>query len=174
MKNKLLILIAVLALSCSSDNNSTSKTDLKLVTGINCRQNADDFALQFGNPNIFTSDKFVIYPNPAIENFNVSAQHDVTDVWVVPANAQKIYQNQNFGSILNSGLYTEQSISSHAGASLTGQSSTDLSVNIATLPKGYYRVFVKIDGMIYWDNIYKYSESEDNETQFNALTNFWN
>ncbi len=47
-------------------------------------------------------------------------------------------------------------------------------MNIGTLEKGYYRIFVKIGGVIYWDNLYKYENGGNNEEQFNAISNFWN
>jgi hypothetical protein len=175
MKKKVLILISILSFSCSSDKtNNPDTTALSLVTGINCRQNFDDPTQKLGNPNSLVSNKFVIYPNPAIESFYISAQENVTDVWLVSATPQKIYQDLNFSTILNTNLYTEQSIISLSNLSLNGQSSTGFSVNIGTLTKGYYKVFVKIGGKIYWDILYKYDSQENTETQFTTIHNFWN
>jgi hypothetical protein len=175
MKKKALFLIAILSLSCSNNENSNPEdTALNLITGINCRQTADDLPLELGNPNILVNNKFVIYPNPANEVVYISAQENVTDVWIVPANPLKIYQNLNFSSVLNTNLYTEQSIVSNSDFSLNGQSSNGFSMNIGTLEKGYYKVFVKIGGIIYWDNLYKFENDGDNEEQFNEISNFWN
>lgn len=175
MIKKVLFIISIFSLSCSNDGNSNpEKTALSLVTGINCRQTADDSPLQLGNPNVLVNDKFIIYPNPANEVVNISAQEGITDVWLVPANPEKIYQNVNFGSVLNTNLYTEQSIISNSDFSLNEQFSNGLSMNIGTLEKGYYKVFVKIGGMIYWDNLYKYDNQGNNEEQFSVINNFWN
>lgn len=175
MKKKIVLLISILSLSCNNDKtSSTDKTAIKLATGINCRQNFDDPTQKLGNPNSLVNNKFVIYPNPAIESFYILAQENVTDVWLVPATPQKIYQDVNFGSILNTNLYTEPSIISLSNLSLNGQSSTGFSVNIRTLTKGYYKVFVKMGGVLYWDILYKYDSQENTETQFTTLHNFWN
>lgn len=175
MKKKLLIIISILSLSCSKDETQNpDNTAINLVTGINCRQFLDDPPLRLGNANVLVNNKFVIYPKPANEVVFISAEENVTDIWLVPANPRKIYQNVNFNSILNTNLYTEQSIVTHSNFSLNGQSSNDISMNIGTLEKGYYRVFVKIGGVIYWDNLYKYENQGNNEAQFSAISNFWN
>jgi hypothetical protein len=176
MKKKLFILISILAISCHNDETTapTDKNALNLVTGVNFRQNPEDQQLQLGNPNALVNGKFIIYPNPAIESAFITAQGNVTDVWFVPANPEKIYQDVNFSSILNTNLYSEQSIISHSNFSVNGQSSNNISLNIGTLEKGYYRVFVKIGGEIYWDNFLKIDGEESNEEHFNTIVDFWN
>lgn len=175
MKKRLLFLISLVILSCNTDETSNpDRTALDLVTGINCRQTTDDIPLQLGNPNILINNKFVIYPNPVTDVFYLAAQENVTDVWLVSGNPQKIYQTTNFSSVLNTNLYSEQSILDNSDFSLTGQSSSGISINIGTLEEGYYKVFVKIGGVIYWDNIYKHGDQGDNEEQFNELFDFWN
>lgn len=177
MKKILFILLTFLLLSCGNDDettNLTESTSLNLVTGINCRQNFDDPVFELGNPNILVNNKFVIYPNPVNSSFFILAQENVTDVWIVPANPEKIHQELNFSSILNTNLYSEQSIILNSNFSLNGQSSSNIGVNIETLAKGYYRVFVKIGGEIYWDNIYKYDNVGNFPEQFSEINNFWN
>jgi hypothetical protein len=177
MKKILFILILIMALSCNNDETETQtdKTALSLVTGVNFRETGDpnEIPRQLGNPNILVNNKLFLYPNPAIENVYISAQENVTDVWLVPANPEKIHQELNFNSILNTKLYSEQSIISSSNLSLNGQSSKSIGINIGKLPTGYYKVFVKINGEIYWDNLYKYENQGNNEEQFNAITNFW-
>ena len=149
----MLFLISILSLSCNNDEtHNPDKTALNLVTGINCRQTSDDITLRLGNPNVLVNNKFVIYPNPVNEVVYILAQENVTDIWLVPANPEKIYQNVNFNSILNTNLYTEQSIVTNSDFSLNGQSSNGISMNIGTLQKGYYRIFVKIGGIIFYDS----------------------
>ncbi len=178
MKKELFILLTFLLLSCSSNNgetnNLTKPTSLNLVTGINCRQNFDDPALKLGNPNILVNNKFVIYPNPVNTTFYILAQENVTDIWIVPANPEKIHQGLNFSSILNTNLYSQQLIISNSNFLLNGQTSSNLGVNIGTLAKGYYRIFVKIGGQIYWDNLYKYENNGTNMEQFAVINSFWN
>lgn len=177
MKKKLFILISILAISCSNDktDTQTDKTSINLITGINLRETSDnsEIQLQFGNPNVLTNNKFLIYPNPASESVYILANENVTDVWLVSANPEKIYQDVNFNNILNTNLYSEQSIISHSIFSLNKQSSKNFGLDISTLAKGYYKVFIKIGGIIYWDNLYKYENGGDNEEQFNTIKNFW-
>ena len=174
MKKLLFLVFFVLAIACNSDeNNQPAKTAQNLVTGINMRQNFDDTMYTLGNPNVLTGGKFVIYPNPANDVVIVMAEENISDVWIVPANADKIYQDEDFTSILNSGLYTAQSIVSNAQYSLNGQSAMNTDLDISNLEEGYYRIFVKIDGEIYWDNLYKYGGDGDNAQQFAAILNFW-
>lgn len=177
MKKKLFLLISILALSCNKDetNYPTDKTTLLLVTGINCRQTPDpnEIELQLGNPNVLVNNKFKIYPNPANESVYILAEENVTDVWIVSAKPEKIHQDVNFSNILNTDLYSEQSIISNSNFSISEQSSNSFKMNIGTLAKGYYKVFVKIGGKIYWDNLYKYENQGSNEEQFNKINDFW-
>jgi len=87
--------------------------------------------------------------------------------------SREIHQDINFTNIFNSNLYTEQSIMSNSTFSLSGQTSNSFKMNIETLAKGYYKVFVKIGGKIYWDNLYKYENQGNNEEQFNKINDFW-
>ncbi len=176
MKKSLFIVLSILTLSCNNDetSNQSNNKDLKLVTGINLRQNFDDPPLKLGNPNVLVNNKFAIYPNPAQNMVSILAQDNVTDVWLVPATPEKIYQSVNFSSILTNNLFSEQSISSNSIISVNSQSSNNLMINLETLEKGYYKVFVKIDGVIYWDNLYKYDSQIDSSVQFTAINAFWN
>jgi hypothetical protein len=176
MKKSLFIVLSILTLSCNNEetSNQSNNKDLKLVTGINLRQNFDDPPVKLGNPNVLVNNKFSIYPNPAQNMVSILAQDNVTDVWLVPATPEKIYQSVNFSSILTNNLFSEQSINSNSIISVNSQSSNNLMINLETLEKGYYKVFVKIDGVIYWDNLYKYDSQTDSSVQFTAINAFWN
>ena len=175
MKKTIFILFTILTISCNNSDetiNPTNSNDINLVTGINFRQTFDDPPFELGNPNILVNNMFVIYPNPANLTVFLSSTQNITDVWIVPASPEKIYQDLDFSTILNTNLYNEQSIISNSNFSLTAQSSTNLSLNIGTLATGYYRVFVKIGGNIYWDNLYKNNGSSPE--QIAEIVNFWN
>ncbi|MGK4568571.1 hypothetical protein [Flavobacterium sp. 3HN19-14] len=148
MKKQLLIIISIFALSCSGDDNLPDATALNLITGINCRQNFDDAPLKIGNPNIFVNNKFVIFPNPATSNVYILSQENITNIWVVPSDPQKIYQDTDFNAILNSGLYTETSIIAKSDLSINAQPSDHINLDITGLEKGYYKVFIKIGGQV--------------------------
>lgn len=167
----------MLALSCTNNQTPTptESTDLNLVTGINCRETGDpnEIPVILGNPNVLTNHSFFIYPNPSSAFVSISANENISTIWIVPANPEKIYQNVNFSTTLNTDLYSEQTINSNSKFSYSPQSATSAFINIEGLAKGYYKVFVKINGKIYWDNLYKYENQGDNQAQFDALTNFW-
>lgn len=177
MKKALLIFSCLLALSCNDDDNTadtTGKNSMNLVTGINFRESFENIVLHLGNPNILVNNKFILYPNPAIETIFIKAEENITDIWIVPANAKKIYQEVDFTTALHTNLYSEQSIAENSKLSFNEQSSTEIGVNIGTLKSGYYRVFIKIGGKIYWDNLYKIDDSDNREAEVNALMNSWN
>ncbi|MDP5201046.1 hypothetical protein [Flavobacterium sp. DG2-3] len=177
MKKTLLIFISILAISCTNDDKTpeTDKTSINLVTGVNFRQTTDDMGLKLGNPNTLVNKKFLIYPNPARNNnmLYISAQGDITEIWFVPATPEKVYQSVDFSTILKNNLYSEQSIISSSELSFNELSTSNPKLDIKTLDKGYYKIFVKIEGTIYWDNLYVYTDAEDNEEDFNKLQNFW-
>lgn len=174
MKKTIILLILILALSCNSDNDQTNNTSLNLVTGVNFRQSPDDLSLQLGNPNVLVNDKFIMYPNPAIETLQIVTQENVSDIWIVTAKPEKIYQDLDFSNVLNTNLYSEQSVIYNSEISLNGQSSDNIAMNIEGLEKGYYRVFVKIGGVLYWDNLYKNDDQGNSEEHIASLINFWN
>lgn len=175
MKKNIFILISILAISCSKDETDvqTDKNSINLVTGVNFRQDTNDTGLKLGNPNVLVNNKFLLYPNPANESVYILAQENVTDVWFVSANPEKIHQDVNFNNILSTNLYAKQSITSNSNFSLSGQTSNSFKMNLGTLAKGYYKVFVKIGGKIYWDNLYKYEKQGNNEEQFSKINDFW-
>ncbi len=82
----------------------------------------------------------------------------------------RIYQQTDFNSILNSDFYAESEIELNAEIKFTGLNSTNLVLNLENLTSGYYKVFVKINGNLYWDNIYI---PEDN-FEIDDLINYWN
>lgn len=173
MKKIMITFILLLFLSCSSDdenNNSTTPTDIALVTGINIRSSSFSAPIQLGNPNVFTNNQFIAYPNPPAGALSVSASQNISDVWIIPANGVKIYQQEDFSSILNSDLYTEPIVESNAEMEFTNLNTPDIILNLDQLTAGYYRVYVKIGGILYWDNIY----IPDGNFVIDDLINFWN
>lgn len=153
MKNVFYACLVLLALSCSSDS-SADQTAMDLVTGVTFRQNFEDLPLTLGNPNVRVNDQFVLYPNPAHQVILLQAQAPISAVWIVPAQAEKIYQSVDFSAVLSATTYSEATLTSHATLSLSEQSNNTVTMNIASLSEGYYRVFVKIGGELYWDNLY--------------------
>lgn len=168
------IIFAILILvSCSNDSensNSSTETSIELVTGINIRNSEFSAPIQLGNPNVFTNNQFITYPNPPSGALNLSAFETISDIWITSANAKKTHQQTDFNSILNSDLYTQSQIESNTEMEFLNLNSTNIVLNLENLTSGYYKVFVKINGKLYWDNIYVPSNNFD----INDLINYWN
>jgi hypothetical protein len=68
---------------------------------------------------------------------------------------EKIYQDLNFESVLNSDLYSIQEIENQATLQFLDNESSNLLVNLENLSDGYYRIFIEVNETIEWHNIYK-------------------
>lgn len=173
MKRMTIILALLILISCSNDdenNNSTSETNIELVTGINIRNSEFSAPIKLGNPNVLTNNQFIAYPNPPAGALSLSAPENISDVWITSANAEKIYQQTDFSTILNSDLYAESEIELNAEIEAIDLNSTNIVLNLENLSSGYYRVFVKINGTLYWDNIY----IPESNFEIDDLINYWN
>lgn len=174
MKKKLTLIFVLVLFSCSNDQNnspnSNDETQLDLVTGIFARQSANSPPTVLGNPNVLISE-FVMYPNPSIDFLFVESQDNstISDIWFVRANADKIFQDTDFGTILNSNLYAESDIELNSQLQLRDLDVSNSTINLENLGSGYYRVFVKIDNRIMWDNIY----IDRGNQAFEDLIDFW-
>ncbi|WP_419213491.1 hypothetical protein ACNR9Q_04875 [Maribacter sp. X9] len=173
MKKIILCLFALLIISCNNqdpEDNSNAETQIELVTGINIKDSFDAPPTRLGNPNIKNNDEFTAFPNPPIGTLFLSSNYVISDVWIVPANADKIFQQVDFNRILISDLYSENEINSKSNLKFIDQGSSTLSLNLETLDVGYYKVFVKIEDTIYWENIFASNGSQSIE----ELIEFWN
>ncbi|MBU2974595.1 hypothetical protein [Zobellia sp. B3R18] len=173
MKKMTIIFALLVSISCSNDdenNNSMSETNIELVTGINIRNSEFSAPIKLGNPNVLTDNKFTAYPNPPAGALSLSASENISDVWFASANAEKIYEQTDFNSILNLGLYSESEIKLNPEIELNDLNSKNLVLNLKDLNSGYYKVFVKINGNVYWDNIY----IPESNFEIDDLINFWN
>jgi hypothetical protein len=101
------------------------------------------------------NNKFKIYPNPANESVYILAQENVTDVWLVSAKPKKIHQDVNFSSILNTDLYSEQSIITNSIVSLATNSKQFHNEHRDSC-KDIIKYSLKSTEKTYWDNLYKY------------------
>ncbi|WP_067144990.1 hypothetical protein [Pseudotamlana agarivorans] len=167
-----LFTLFITAVGCSSDdgnNHSNGETDMTLVTGLNLRSSEISPPYQVGNPNALIADQLIVYPNPTLGILNIKANSGISDVWIIPSQANKIYQQTDFSTILNSNLYDESKIASHAELEITDMTASRVIFDLKEIKFGYYKVFVKIDGKIYWENIY----FQDNNTDIEDLINYW-
>ncbi len=170
-----LLLLLTVCFSCSSDDDNSQspieadKTAANLVTGIVLR--ADEFSVPIvlGNPNQLVNNS-TVYPNPAPEALTVvdNSNTGFEKFWIIEANEEKVFQETDFEAILNSGLYSETELNLLSVQDGGNLSSSNLVINLNDLQEGYYRIFIKIDNVIEWHNIYKGAPEIDD------LMNFWN
>ena len=170
MKNVLsLALVALILVACggNDDSSNTSEADLKLVTGIFVRASEFGPSIQLGNPNVIEGN-YTMYPNPAIGVLSIQSSSIITHVLFIKGNPQKRYQDTDFSTILNSNLYTELSISDASELSFKELNENNLNVNLENLNFGYYKVFIKVNDEIFWNNVYI-----GNDKDIDELINFW-
>jgi hypothetical protein len=169
MKRIIIILVVLFFVRCSKDddmNNSENQIDINLVSGINLINNFGIKTGEFGNPNILNNNNFDFFPNPAIDILNLYSMENVTKIWIRPANSSKNYLQTNFELILNSELYSENEIESGAELKFIDSNLSGIKINLRSLEPGYYKLFVKANEKIYWENIFV-GEVQD-------LINYWN
>lgn len=167
-----LLILLLVVFSCQSDDDSsasTNETDLDLVTGLLIRDMQANALMNLGNPNINTN-LAIMYPNPAIDvlRIDVFGNSGITDVWFVKANAQKTHQDVDFDSLLSSDTYSESDIEDESEYYFSFNESGNAIINLENYPNGYYKVFVKINNQIEWNNIYV-----GNDMDIDDLMNFW-
>lgn len=151
-------------------NNSEKNTDINLVTGINLIDFAGVEIGQLGNPNELNKINFGLYPNPTVNFLNLYSMGNISEIWVRPAKSSKNYLQTDFEVILNSKLYSENEIETNTKLKLTNPDLSKIEINVGSLEIGYYRVFVKIDGIIFWRNIYV----ETSTSELDNLEKDWN
>jgi hypothetical protein len=186
MKKILFLLISLSTLACNNDdsnpnnndddnnNDQTEMLSINLVTGINLRETIDQDPLRLGNPNVFVNNQFSVYPNPASHIIIINSPHTITDIYFISSIPEKIYQNVEFNEVLNSDLYSESTISSQAILELNDQTSSSIDIDVTNLDPGYYKIFIKTNGMFFWDNFYKLDNLIDYNIQIDTISDFWN
>mgnify|MGYP001280564072 FL=1 len=175
VKNITFLFSFLLFYSCSGNEDNLSlksETDILLVTGIILRDNQGQYNGKLGNPNVFGSNNLSIAPNPVRDRLYIScldSKCTLSDVWFVPAVAEKVYQLTDFNSLLNSSLYEESQIESNAELTFKNKDKRNMYLNIESLKAGYYKVFVKINGIVYWENIFVHRGG----LKFEEMVDFW-
>lgn len=169
MKKYFIILLLIIGISCSGDEENLDPTDINLVTGINIKEFQEALPTRLGNPNTFNQGQFIIYPNPVKNNLRIKSIENLTEIWVLPATASKSYKGTDFQQLLSSDLYSENTITAKSVLQFEDLVWSEIALDIESLNSGYYKVFVKINGNIYWDNIYV---SNDN-FEIKDLINYW-
>ena len=173
MKKLSFSLLLLFILSCDNnydaENTGNDATRLDLVTGVHIRSSANAPEIQLGNPNITMNTDFRLFPNPPIGTVFLTSVRAIEEVWITEGNAEKSFQETDFSVLLHPNLYTEDDIDSQAILKFSDQNTGNITLDLTDLNIGYYRVFVKIDGNLYWDNIYV----SDGSVAIEQLIVFW-
>ncbi|SDR86883.1 hypothetical protein SAMN05216503_1217 [Polaribacter sp. KT25b] len=170
MKKVIIFLVVVSFMNCSNnDNDSENEVAINLVTGINLVDTFGSKTGELGNPNKFNNNNFVFYPNPSVDLLNIKSVEKISKIWITSANSSKKYLQTDFNSILNSDLYIEDEIESNAKLKFIDLNSSEIKIDLISLEIGYYRVFVKINESIYWENIFV----GVNNAEIDDLINYW-
>ncbi|GAB5400769.1 MAG: hypothetical protein Aureis2KO_23540 [Aureisphaera sp.] len=185
MKGFWILFCAFTILACannddSSDSNAMNDDDgpmmteveaLGLVTGVRARQTFDQKPLLLGNPNVFVSGlALTAVPNPARDIMFLYSNGTINDVWVIPAEAEKIYQDEDFNAVYSSDSYSINDVENISVVTASTINEGGATVNLEDLDPGYYRIFALVDGTLQWENLYIQSDSED----IDDLIEFWN
>ncbi|NAS12540.1 hypothetical protein [Poritiphilus flavus] len=170
MKKIFVILLAFGLFACQDDDEggSINQTDIDLVTGIDLRQTITSPSIRLGNPNSFNTG-IALTPNPNLGTLIVTSTLNVSDIWLIAAEADKVFQDVDFRELYTADPYEESEVVRMADLSLNDLNGFEINVNMESLDEGYYRIFIKADGTLYWDNVYKGGTDLD----INALMDFW-
>ncbi|MBQ4821532.1 hypothetical protein [Aquimarina sp. MMG016] len=175
-----LILTLTVLLGCKNDDDSgvldnavDGQNSITLVTGIALKASALDMPLVFGNPNIKNNGVFIA-PNPTGSDgiFSVSSVTggSISNLWIIPGNAQKVYQEVNFLTTLTDVNYEDADLTAVAVENISGINGTDITINLENFSSGYYRVFIKTANGLSWENLFL---NNDGNTSIQDIEDFW-
>ncbi|MDC8005114.1 hypothetical protein POV27_13715 [Aureisphaera galaxeae] len=149
----------------------TEVESLSLVTGVRAREIPDQEFFVLGNPNVFVDGQtLTVFPTLTRSVININALGVISDVWLVPAEEEKIHQGEDFSTIYNSGTYAQSEITTGSVITVNDIDQTNVSINLKGLTPGYYRVFATVNGQFQWENIKILNDTED----IDDLIEFWN
>ncbi|SHJ46502.1 hypothetical protein SAMN04487911_12215 [Arenibacter nanhaiticus] len=157
MKKLVISLISLCTLGCDKDTQENilgDPTSIDIVTGMHIRSSRNSAPILLGNPNSNNKDNFIAFPNPPIGTLYISATSKISNVWIIPSMAKKSFQEIGFSEILTSDIYTENEIDSRSELRFPDQNATEIALPLERLKVGYYKVFIKKNDTLYWDNIY--------------------
>jgi len=155
MKRKYLPLALLLLAACDKSKSPDMKAPM--ITGILYRNDMADSMGQYGVPDVHIGDSagspvVLLYPNPAMQAAHVDVKPgppDTMRVFVVPARFDKppadavIANTQLFA---NADTVIDQIIA-------TNTSPSARTLNVSTLPAGFYRIYFRSRTKLYYDNM---------------------
>lgn len=173
MKKIIFTLLMLTFINCQKENevDVISSTDIDLITGIEMTNIYGVKEYRIGNPNVL-SNGLLIYPNPIKGIIGIMSLEGVkiTDFWILKGYPKKLFQDIDFDKVLSSDLYTENELNNKALKRKSDLENYNIYINLEDFETGHYRVFIKVDGKIKWDNFYILNEKE---SPLDLLDNFW-
>jgi hypothetical protein len=162
-KIKFLFFITLLVtMSCSKEETGIrlSGFETPIITGFQIRSIEGQLIDVYGIPNIKLSDRsyrnnteysFCPFPNPCtnlcVVHTNVPNPDAIKYIWVV----QAVYEDNGSNNVTNIGSNTM----AVGGAPLIENEFTSdvTALDISSLSEGYYRIYLKVDNTILYDNL---------------------
>jgi len=164
MKKYISIFFIIILFGCTKEDTSfhTGGLSVPEINGYITRDNHGHEMQTIGNPNVKLGsgteiDKsayyFVCYPNPANDIISFYVKTPTPDIpkqlWITHAN----YSGQE-NSNINLGI---NNIQTSGAIFQTEFTRSNVSIYLSDYPSGYYRVYLKINEYIFYDNIVIYS-----------------
>ncbi|MFO7829115.1 MAG: hypothetical protein R6V23_10865 [Bacteroidales bacterium] len=159
-----LISLAVLVSSCSDEEADMRLSNLEtpVVTGYEWRDLNAQLVKTIGTPNIKLGNEsndyssayyFKSYPNPCSDELAVFVKMPNPDQTIKSWIVQAQYTDQ----VTNSPNQIGNSVTMHAGGAsiLQQEFSGNVTIfDVSELKNGYYRLYLRVDGILLYDNIY--------------------
>jgi hypothetical protein len=170
-----LFLMIISFISCNKKDSEMRLSSLQtpVITGYQMRDIVGCIMSNIGDPNIKLIDgsnkySFVSYPNPVSGNFMISmktpADSMLKQIWITPA----VYKGDgNTISASDPNIFVAggfpileyETYSDDLYISMTKPNTGDsLGFNGIPFPDGFYRIYVKVNNTLLWDNLYLYNQ----------------
>lgn len=156
MRFLLPIFIMFFFLSCGEDPEQLRTGELvsPICTGFGYKSSSNQFLGNVGvvNNNLIASNKLsrlAVFPIPASEYLTVSLNtNEPKNIWLVRANASQEISKQI--SFLNAQVI---SVGGEPIISIKDFTEEELLIDVSRLAKGYYRLYLKIQKDLLWENL---------------------
>lgn len=161
-----LIILFITINSCTKKDTEIrlSEFESPTITGFILKDEVGEIFKRIGVPNIKLGSEsnewtspyyFSIYPNPSIERIHVyiktPAEEELKKVWITQANVD----NQVAGDFI--GINNAYNINIGGSPLVHAETtSNSVSINLSTLPEGYYRIYIKVSEHLLYDNLIIY------------------
>jgi hypothetical protein len=150
------IFIMFFFLSCGEESEQLRTGELvsPICTGFGYKSSSNQFLGNVGvvNNNLTGINRSIalsVFPIPASDVLNVSYNsNELKQIWLVRANVSQDVSNQN--NFLNAQVI---SVGGEPIISIKGFTEEELLIDVSRLAKGYYRLYLKTQKDLLWENL---------------------